>query len=1073
MSSFSESVVEQAALAWLETLGYTILSGLEIAPGELQAERDDYRQVVLETRLRQALQRLNPQVPSDAIQEAFRKLTRPDLPSLIANNHTIHKYLVEGVPVEYQRPDSSMGGDLVRVLDYDTLDSNEFIAVNQFTVIDSPAGASAKAGDQHERRPDVVLFVNGLPLAVLELKNAATESATIWSAFNQLQTYKHQIPSLFAFNEALVISDGIQARIGTLTADKEWFMPWRTIEGEQLADTKLPQLQVLLEGVFDKRRFLDLIRYFIVFEPASVPTKSVGTSAGREVPGGAFVKKMAGYHQYHAVNVAVLETLRACVLPSGVTAVREEGGAYFAKAQREAKRGDRRVGVIWHTQGSGKSLTMAFYAGRIVAHPAMENPTLVVITDRNDLDDQLFGTFARCHELLRQQPVQAQSRAQLRELLRTASGGVVFTTVHKFFPTEGEDQHPLLSDRRNIVVIADEAHRSQYDFIDGFARHMREALPNASFIGFTGTPIELTDKNTRAVFGDYVSIYDIERAVKDGATVPIYYESRLAKLEIDEAARPTLDEDFEEATEGEEVEHKERLKTKWAQLEALVGADKRVKLIGQDLVDHFEQRLEAMDGKAMIVCMSRRICFDAYNAIAAIRPDWHHADDDKGIIKIVMTGSATDPVDWQPHIRNKPRREELAKRFKDPIDPFKIVIVRDMWLTGFDAPSLHTMYADKPMRSHGLMQAIARVNRVFKDKPGGLVVDYLGLAHELKQALANYTESGGKGQTAIDQEEAVAIMLEKYEVCCGIFAGFDWSPWKAGDAKQRVTILPAAQEHVLEQRDGKSRLSKAVIELSKAFALSVPHLKALEIRDDVAFFQAVKAVLTKSSGDGQRILDDVEFAIRQIVSRAVSSDEVIDIFAAAGLKKPDISILSDEFLAEIRGMPQRNLAVEMLRKLLDGEIRTRGRKNVVQARSFAEMLENAIRQYQNKAIETAQVIEELIGLARDIREADRRGQSLGLTEDEIAFYDALEVNDSAVKVLGDETLRAIAQELVRAVRGNLKIDWTLRENVRAEMRVMIKRILRRYGYPPDKQARATELVLEQAEVLCIEWTEGS
>jgi len=1048
-------VVEQAALAWFESLGYTILSGLEIAPGELQAEREDYRQVVLETRLRQALQRLNSQVPSDAIQEAFRKLIRPDLPSLIASNHTIHKYLVEGVAVEYQRDDGSMGGDLVRVLDYDNPENNEFLAVNQFTVVE----------DQHERRPDVVLFVNGLPLAVLELKNAATEGATIWSAFNQLQTYKHQIPSLFAFNEALVISDGIQARIGTLTADKEWFMPWRTIEGEQLADTKLPQLQVVLEGVFEKLRFLDLIRYFIVFE---------------EVPGGALVKKMAGYHQYHAVNVAVLETLRACVLPSGATAVREEGGAYFAKAQREAKRGDRRVGVIWHTQGSGKSLTMAFYAGRVVAHPGMENPTLVVITDRNDLDDQLFGTFAHCHELLRQQPVQAQSRAQLRELLRTASGGVVFTTVHKFFPTEGEDppssaglrragQHPLLSDRRNIVVIADEAHRSQYDFIDGFARHMREALPNASFIGFTGTPIELTDKNTRAVFGDYVSIYDIERAVKDGATVPIYYESRLVKLEIDEAARPTLDEEFEEATEGEEVEHKERLKSKWAQLEALVGAEKRVKLIAQDLATHFEQRLEAMNGKAMIVCMSRRICIEVYNALVAIRPQWDHTDDDKGILKVVMTGSASDPVDWQAHIRNKPRREELAKRFKDPNDPFKIVIVRDMWLTGFDAPSLHTMYADKPMRSHGLMQAIARVNRVFKDKPGGLVVDYLGLAHELKQALANYTESGGKGQTAIDQEEAVAVMLEKYEVCCAIFSGFNWSPWKAGDAKQRLTILPAAQEHVLQERDGKTRLSKAVIELTKAFALSVPHLKALEIRDDVAFFQAVKAVLTKSSGNGQRTLDDVEFAIRQIVSRAVSSDEVIDIFAAAGLKKPDISILSDEFLAEIRGMPQRNLAVEMLRKLLDGEIRTRGRKNVVQARSFAEMLENAIRQYQNRAIETAQVIEELIGLAKDLREADRRGEELGLTEDEIAFYDALEVNDSAVKVLGDETLRIIAQELVKAVRGNLKIDWTVRENVRAEMRVIIKRILRRYGYPPDKQARATELVLEQAEVLCTEW----
>jgi type I restriction enzyme, R subunit len=1024
LNSFTESVVEQAALAWLESLGYTILSGLEIAPGESQAERDDYALVVLERRLRQALQRLNKQVPADALEEAFRKLTRLDSPSLVANNHVFHMYLVEGVPVEYQRPDGSIGGDLVRVLDYENLEANEFLAVNQFTVME----------DRRERRPDIVLFVNGLPLAVIELKNAATESATIWSAFNQLQTYKHQIPSLFAFNEALLISDGVGARIGTLTADREWFMPWRTIEGEALADAFLPQLQVVLEGAFDKRRFLELIRHFIVFE---------------DVGGGVLVKKMAGYHQYHAVNLALQSTVEAA-----------------------GEKGDKRVGVVWHTQGSGKSLTMAFYAGRVVLHPDMENPTLVIITDRNDLDDQLFGTFARCHELLRQPPVQAQSRADLRELLRTASGGVVFTTVQKFFPTEGEDQHPLLSDRRNIVVIADEAHRSQYDFIDGYARHMREALPNASFIGFTGTPIESTDKNTRAVFGNYVSVYDIERAVKDGATVPIYYESRLAKLELVEAQRPKLDAEFEEVTEGEEVEHKERLKTKWAQLEALVGAEKRVKLVAQDLVNHFERRLEAMDGKAMVVCMSRRICIELYNAIVAIRPDWHNDDDDKGIMKVVMTGSASDPVEWQSQIRNKPRREELAKRFKDPGDPFKVVIVRDMWLTGFDVPCLHTMYMDKPMRSHGLMQAIARVNRVFKDKPGGLVVDYLGLAHELKAALATYTESGGKGQTAIDQGEAVAVMLEKYEVCCGIFYSFDRSVWKTGSPQERLSILPNAQEHVLRQDDGKNRLSKAVADLSKAFALSVPHDKALEIRDDVAFFQAVKAVIGKSPTGDRRSPDEIDFAIRQIVSKAVASDEVIDIFAAAGLKKPDISILSEEFLAEIRGLPQRNLAVEMLRKLLDGEIKTRSRKNIVQGRSFAEMLENSIKRYQNRAIEAAQVIEELIALARNLREAGRRGEALGLTDDEVAFYDALEVNDSAVKVLGDETLRIIAQELVRAVRNNVAIDWTLRENVRAQMRVMIKRILRKYGYPPDKQEQATQTVLKQAEVLCGEWAEN-
>ncbi len=1021
--SFTESVVEQAALAWLESMGYLILSGPEIAPGETMAERKDYGQVVLERRLRQTLQRLNPQVPADALEEAFHKLTRQDSPSLVANNHVIHKYLVEGVPVEYQRKDGSMGGDLVRVFDYDQPKMNEFLAVNQFTVVE----------DQHERRPDIVLFINGLPLAVIELKNAASESATIWSAFNQLQTYKQQIPSLFGFNEALVISDGVQARIGTLTADREWYMPWRTIEGEELADTRLPQLQVVLEGAFDKRRFLELIRYFIVFE---------------DVGGGVLVKKMAGYHQYHAVNLALDSTVRA----AGVG-------------------GDKRVGVVWHTQGSGKSLTMAFYAGRVVLHAAMENPTLVVITDRNDLDDQLHGTFARCHELLRQEPMQTQSRANLRELLRTDSGGVVFTTVQKFFPTEGEDQHPLLSDRRNIVVIADEAHRSQYDFIDGFARHMREALPNASFIGFTGTPIELTDKNTRAVFGNYVSIYDIERAVKDGATVRIFYESRLAKLELNEAERPKLDEEFEAATEGEEVEHKERLKTKWAQLEALAGTEKRLRLIAEDLVKHFERRLEAMDGKAMIVCISRRVCVELYTAITAIRPDWHHEDDDKGALKVVMTGSASDPVDWQGHIRNKPRREELAKRFKAPEDRFKIVIVRDMWLTGFDAPCLHTMYVDKPMRGHGLMQAIARVNRVFKDKPGGLVVDYLGLAYQLKCALANYTESGGKGQTAIDQEDAVAAMLERYEVCCGIFHGFDWSTWKTGGPQERLSVLPAAQEHVLAQDDGKNRLVKAVTELSKAFALAVPHEKALEIRDDVGFLQAVRSVLTKSTSDGRRSPEETEHAIRQIVSKAVASDEVIDIFAAAGLKKPDISILSDEFLAEVRGMPQRNLAVELLRKLLEGEIKGRGRKNIVQARSFAEMLEKAIRAYQNRAIETAEVIEELITLAKGLREANQRGEELGLSEDEVAFYDALEVNDSAVAVLGDDTLRLIARELVKAVRNSITIDWTVRENVRAQMRVMIKRILRLYGYPPDKQARATELVLEQAEAVCSDWAE--
>jgi type I restriction enzyme R subunit len=711
---------------------------------------------------------------------------------------------------------------------------------------------------------------------------------------------------------------------------------------------------------------------------------------------------------------------------------------------------------------------MAFYAGRVILHPTMANPTIVVLTDRNDLDDQLFGTFARCHDLLRQSPVQAADRADLREKLKVASGGVVFTTIQKFFPEEKGDRHPILSDRRNVVVIADEAHRSQYDFIDGFARHMRDALPNASFIGFTGTPIEKTDANTCAVFGDYISVYDIQRAVVDGATVPIYYESRLAKLELKASERPKIDPEFEEATEGEEVERKEKLKSRWAQLEAVVGSGNRIKLIARDLVDHFENRLSTMDGKAMVVCMSRRICVELYREIAALRPQWHGDTDELGSMKVIMTGSASDPMEWQGHIRNKKRREDMALRFRAPKDPFQIVIVRDMWLTGFDAPSLHTMYVDKPMRGHGLMQAIARVNRVFKDKPGGLVVDYLGLGDELKKALATYTESGGTGKTAIDQAEAVAVMLEKFEICQGLFHGFNWSRWMTGKPQERLSVLPAAQEHILAQQDGKPRLLRAVTGLSQAFALAVPHEETFRIRDDVGFFQAVRSVLAKNTPGEQKTDEELDHAIRQIISKAVMSDEVVDIFAAAGLKKPDLSILSDEFLAEVRGMPQRNLAVELLRKLLAGEIKARSKRNVVQARSFADLLEQAIKKYQNRAIETAQVIEELIGLAKDMRSAHTRGETLGLTEDELAFYDALETNDSAVKVLGEPTLTKIARELAEMVKKNVTIDWTVRENVRAQLRVLVKRILRKYGYPPDKQEKATQTVLEQAEVLCAE-----
>lgn len=1040
----SESEVEAAALQWLSQVGWNVTYGATIAPGEPTAERNDFGQVVLEGRLRDALARLNPTLPVDALHDAYRRLTQADVAELIVRNRALHRLIVDGVAVEYRDADGNIRGAQVQVIDFDDVTRNDWLAVNQFGVIEN----------KHSRRPDIVLFVNGLPLCVLELKNAADEAATVWTAFQQLQTYQAELPTLFAQNALLAVSDGVAARVGSIGAGREWFKPWRTVSGESLAGAHLPELQVLVEGLCAPQRFLHLVRDFIVFED----------------DGERIVKKTAGYHQYHAVQVAVAETLRATELyRASRVQERPVAGRYEAGSSAGGKPGDRRVGVVWHTQGSGKSLTMAFYAGCIIREPAMENPTVVVLTDRNDLDDQLFTTFARCSDLLRQPPQQAESRAHLRTLLNVAAGGVVFTTIHKFFPEERGDRHPTLSDRHNIVVIADEAHRSQYDFIDGYARHMRDALPHASFIGFTGTPIERQDANTRSVFGDYISIYDIQRAVQDGATVPIYYESRLARLALDERERPTIDAGFEEATEGEEVERKEKLKSRWAQLEAVVGAERRVGLVARDIVEHLETRLEAMDGKAMIVCMSRRICVELYREIAKLRPDWHHTDDDEGSMKIVMTGSASDPVDWQPHIRSKARREDMAVRFRNAKDGFKLVIVRDMWLTGFDAPSLHTMYIDKPMRGHGLMQAIARVNRVFKDKPGGLVVDYLGLAQELRQALATYTESGGTGRTALDQQEAVALMLEKHEVCSALFHRFDWSLWTTGAPTERLGLLPRAQEHILAQENGKERCVSVVRELSQAFALAVPHVESMRIRDDVAFFQAVQAVLMKRAPGDARPEEDIEHAVRQIISRAVAPEGVIDIFAAAGLAKPDISILSEEFLADVRGMPQRNLAVELLQKLLKGELATRRRKNVVQARSFAEMLEQTIRRYQNRAIEAAQVIEELIALAKDMRDAHARGEALKLSDEELAFYDALETNDSAVKVLGDDTLRVIAQELVKTVRANVTIDWTLRENVRAQLRVLVKRILRKYGYPPDMQEKATETVLEQAALLSGEW----
>lgn len=835
---------------------------------------------------------------------------------------------------------------------------------------------------------------------------------------------------MLKYNEIILISDGSDAKAGSLTSPWEWMLPWKTIDGESKAPEILPQLEVVLQGMCNKKVLLDLIRNFIVFEKDERGAK----------------KKLAAYHQYHAVNKAVLSTIRA-----------------------SSPAGDKRCGVVWHTQGSGKSLSMVFFTGKIVS--LMNNPTVVVLTDRNDLDDQLYTTFIRCQNILRQAPVQAETRDELKKYLSVASGGIVFTTIQKFLPEQKGEKYPLLSDRRNIIVIADEAHRSQYDFIDGFARHLRDALPNASFIGFTGTPIESEDRSTPMVFGNYIDIYDIEQAVKDGATVPIYYENRLAKLSMSDVKRPLLDSEFEEVTEGEEVERKEKLKSKWAKLEAIVGSDKRIKQVAQDIVAHFEERQKVLEGKAMIVCMSRRICIDLYNEIINLRPEWHNDDDDKGSIKIVMTGSASDPVDWQKHIRNKQRRRAIGDRLKDSQDPLKIAIVRDMWLTGFDAPCLHTMYLDKPMRGHGLMQAIARVNRVYKDKPGGLVVDYLGVALELKKALADYTESGGSGKPTFNQEEAVAIMNSKYETACNFFYGFNYKEFFKADPRQKMSILTAAEQHILQQENGEERYRQVITELSKAFALSVPHEDTAKIADEVAFFQAVKSRLAKFVIDRQKSDEEYDSAIRQIISNAIVPEGVIDIFNAAGLKKPDISILSEEFLLEIKGMEHKNLAFELLKKLLYDEIKTKGKSNLVQGKQFSEMLESAIRRYQNRSIEAAEVIEELLGLARDIKDASKKGKDLGLTEEELAFYDALETNDSAVKILGDEVLREIAIELVKAVRDSVTIDWVYRENVKAKMRLMVKKILKKYGYPPDKQKKATQTVLEQAKLLAKDWAE--
>ncbi|WP_010583950.1 type I restriction endonuclease subunit R [Schlesneria paludicola] len=1040
--SLFESHVEEASLSWFGELGYSIGHGPDMAPDQASAERASFGDVVLVGRLRDAIDRLNPSIPPEAREEALQSVLHPDAAIASRINRAFHETLRDGVEVEYKRPDGSVAGDHVRLVDFGDVTKNDWLAVNQFTVIES----------HHNRRPDIVVFVNGLPLAILELKNAADEEATIWTAYSQLQTYKAEIPSLLNFNELLVVSDGLQARIGSLTANQEWFKVWRTIDGESDAPKATLELEVLIRGVFERQRFLDMLQHFIVFE--------------EDPDSGSLNKIVAGYHQFHAVNAALEETVRA----SGMgKSARQAGG----------KPGDRRAGVVWHTQGSGKSYSMLFYAARVVRHPPMENPTLVVLTDRNDLDEQLFGQFQRCHEILGQTPVQAANREHLRQLLSVASGGVVFTTIQKFLP-EKDERMPMLSDRQNIVVIADEAHRSQYDVIDGLARNLRDAVPNASFIGFTGTPIEKKDANTRAVFGNYISIYDIQQAVADKATVPIYYESRIAKLSLNEAQLPRIDAEFDEITEGEEESNRDKLKSKWAAIEALVGSPNRIALVAKDLVAHFEKRVEAMDGKAMVVCMSRRICIELHNAILALRPGWASAkDDDKEVenrqdcvVKVIMTGGADDGPNWQPHIRNKEKRKKLATRFKDTKDPFRIVIVRDMWLTGFDAPCLHTMYADKPMQGHGLMQAIARVNRVFRDKPGGLVVDYLGLADQLKQALATYTESGGKGDPTYDTQRAIEAMLEKYGIATAMLHGVNWDKWTTGTAPERLSLIPAGQEVILGQKDGKKRFVQVVTELSQAFALCAASDEAIELRDDVSYFQAIQAALNKQSTGSRKTPEQLDAAVRQLVSKAITTDgQVIDVFTAAGLPKPDISILSDQFLAEVRGLKHKNVAAELLEKLLKGEIKIRAKRSLVQSQLFSEKLKKTLNAYHNRAIATQEVIDELIKLAKEMEAAGKRGEDLGLTDDEIAFYDALATNESAVQAMGDDKLKVIAAELITQVRKSVTIDWTLREGARAKIRVMVKRILNKYGYPPDLQEEAVKIVLMQAELLCADWAE--
>ena len=1040
-----EDMVEQAVLATLGDLNYSILSVEEAAPDAAELERHSYSEVVLYTRLVENARRLNPTIPEDTVDEAMRLLLRQETPSLVEENRRVHRMMVDGIDVEFSDEDDTIKGDKVWIVDFSNPANNNWVATSQFTVVEG----------KHNRRADVVVFLNGLPVAVIELKSAGAESATIEGAFNQIQTYKQQIPSLFRTNGVLVVSDGLVARVGSLTADQERFMPWRSVTGEagDFTPSGPHEMNTLLRGVFDQGHLLTLIRNFSVFvDKGDGPFKIV-----------------AGYHQFFGARKALHRAIEA-----------------------SAPDGDRRIGVIWHTQGSGKSLLMAFFAGLLVRAEELENPTLLVLTDRNDLDDQLFTTFGMCKDLIRQTPQQADSREELRRLLQRSSGGVIFTTMQKFAPERGEERFPELTDRKNVIVITDEAHRSQYGFdvkLDqssgvrryGHAHYVRQGLPNASFIGFTGTPIEGADRSTRAIFGGDIDVYDITRAVQDGATVPIYYESRLARIELDEDRKPLIDAEIEALLEDTTISEQEKAKAKWASVEALVGAEERLSQVATDLVEHLEARLAGMSGKAMAVCMSRRICVALYNRIVALRPDWHSEDDDKGAVKVVMTGAASDPLDWQQHIRNKKRRDDIAKRARDPDDPLKLAIVRDMWLTGFDAPCMHTMYVDKPMRGHNLMQAIARVNRVFKDKPGGLVVDYIGSFQNLKNALAEYSDAD-KERTGIDEEQAVAVLNEKLDVVRSMFHGHDYSKGVSGDPSERLAALADAIDWILEAQlvvaskvDGdelkakeRQRFQSAVLELSKAFALAAASDFAREVKEEVGFFQAIRSAIVKSSTTGKLSARSKQFAIEQLINSSVAKAEIVDILGAAGLRSPNISVLSDEFLLEVQNMERKNLALDVLKKLLNGEIKSRAKRNIVQSKAFSQRLEEAVARYHANAISTVEMIQELIDLAKDIRASADRSSEEGISDDELAFYDALAQNESAVEVMGNEQLRIIAHELLEAMKSNVTVDWHKKESARAKMRILVRRTLKKFGYPPDLAKEAVRTVIAQAEAVLAE-----